>query len=111
MKRSTIVISLLVLVLLASNAWWAYSSIDAGVTRTYLNDSLTETQVALRQTLAILPVVAASPQDRTGIVEAARRSGDGGDTFEKDGYLWVGRLGLRFGSDGRLTKVVQNGAE
>jgi hypothetical protein len=30
-----------------------------------------------------------------------------GDHFEKDGFIWVGDLGLRFGEDGHLAEVAR----
>lgn len=105
MKRSTVILSLIIVLLLASNVWWAYGSIDCGISRTYQGASLDDATIALRQTLAILPVVASNPADRTVILEAAKRSADSPASFEKDGFIWVGRIGLKFATDGKLLEV------
>lgn len=57
---------------------------------------------ALSQALAIIEVTGASHDQ---IVAAANRARSSGEPFEKDGYLWVGRLGLRFTEDGKLEEV------
>jgi hypothetical protein len=62
MKNTKIVIMVLVLALVASNAWWAFHLLDSGVTQTYMGVSLENNKEALSQTLAILPVVAKREQ-------------------------------------------------
>ena len=108
MKRSTILLSSIIVLLLASNAWFAYWGANCGVTLSYYDQQHWEDEAALDQTLAMLPVVAASPQDREAVIQAASRSSGQSASFERDGYLWVGRLGLKFGADNRLVKVVNS---
>lgn len=105
MKRSTIVISLLAVALAASNAWWAYQFLDAGVSYTYQGASLEESQQALSQTLGIIEVTRSGDASRDQVVAAANKAWSSGEPFEKDGYLWVGRLGLRFSDNGQLVEV------
>ena len=51
------------------------------------------------------PAVAAQPgADRDAIISAARR-GSGEVVFEKEGFTWVGHLGLRFDAQGRLLEA------
>ena len=107
MKKSTLAISLLAVALVASNAWWAYKVLDAGVTLTYQKASLEEAQQALSQALAIIKVSGSSNVTRAQIVEAAQKAWPSGEPFEKDGYLWVGRLGLRFDKSGHLIDIFQ----
>ena len=108
MRLSTAVIAILFALLVASNAWWAYHAIDAGVTATYQQESFRSTQEALAQALAVLPVAASPTATKEQVILAARR-GPGGpasyDTFEKDGFTWVGQLGLRFDDAGRLVEA------
>jgi Co/Zn/Cd efflux system component len=101
-KRSTILMSVAIIILLMSNVWFAYASLDCGVSLSYRDVSLHDNATALRQALAILPTVAAAPTDRDAVIAAALRSADHPDTFEKDGYLYIGRLGLKFSADGKL---------
>jgi hypothetical protein len=105
MKKSTIAISILTVALVTSNAWWAYQLLDAGVSYTYRGASLEENQQALSQALAIIEVTRSGDASRDQIVAAANRAWSSGEPFEKDGYLWVGRLGLRFTDDGKLEEV------
>ncbi len=105
MKKSTVVISALVITLVASNAWWAYQLLDAGVSYTYQGASLEESQQALAQTLAIIEVMNSGDASRDRVVAAANKAWSAGEPFEKDGYFWVGRLGLRFNGNGELVEV------
>lgn len=107
MKKSTLVISLLAVALIGSNVWWAYKTVDDGITHTYQEASLEETQQALSQALAIIKVSGSPNVTRTKIIEAAQKAWSAGEPFEKDGYLWVGRLGLRFDKNGHLVEVIQ----
>ena len=62
-------------------------------------------RVALAQALAIMPVVVRPDATRTEILEAARRQAQHPDSFEKEGFVWIGRLGLKFDANGRLVEV------
>lgn len=106
MRKTTVTISLLAVALVATNAWWAYRLLDAGVSYTYQGVSLEENQQALSQALAIIKVLGSSNTSREQIVQAAQKAWPSTEPFEKDGYLWVGRLGLRFNETGHLVEAV-----
>lgn len=106
MRRTTIAITLLAIALVITNAWWAYRLLDAGVSYTYQGESLEENQQALSQALAIIKVLGANNASREQIVQAAQAAWPSTEPFEKDGYLWVGRLGLRFNQAGHLVEAV-----
>jgi len=106
MNKSKLFIILLVVALIASNIWSAYRTLDLGVTLTYQEASLKESQQALSQALAIIKVVGAKNGTRETIIGAAQNAWNAGEPFEKDGYLWVGRLGLRFNSNGHLIEAI-----
>lgn len=106
MRKSTVAITLLSVALIASNAWWAYQALDAGVSYTYQGISLEENQQGLSQTLAIINVAAAQGASRAEVVAAAQKAWPSSEPFEKEGYLWVGRLGLRFNEAGQLVEAV-----
>jgi hypothetical protein len=106
MRRTTIAISLLAVALVVTNAWWAYRLLDAGVSYTYQGASLEENQQALSQALGIIKVLATNNASREQIVLAAQAAWPSTEPFEKDGYLWVGRLGLRFNQAGHLVEAV-----
>lgn len=106
MRKTTIAISLLAVALVATNAWWAYRLLDAGVSYTYQGASLEENQQALSQALAVIKVLGTNNASREKIVQAAQAAWPSTEPFEKDGYLWVGRLGLRFNQAGHLVEAV-----
>ena len=107
MKKSVIIIILLIIFLVGSNAWWVYRLVDAGVSYTYQGVSLEENQQALAQSLEIIKALASSDGSREMIVAAAKKTWDSIEPFEKEGYLWVGRLGLRFNEADKLVEVVK----
>jgi hypothetical protein len=107
-KRTAIVLSATIALLMASNAWLAFGVVDCGISRTYRDVSVRDSAIALRQLLAIVPVTAASPQDKGAVLAAATKAADHPDSFEKEGYVWTGRIGLKFGPDNRVVEVVTN---
>lgn len=105
MKKQKIIIIVLVVALVASNAWWAFRLLDSGVTLTYMGVSLEDNKEALSQTIAILPVVAQKGATREKIITAALMKSNKNDIFEKDGFVWVGKIGLKFNEHGQLVEV------
>ena len=106
MRRSTAAIAGLSAALVVSNTWWAYRLLDAGVTQTYQSASLEESQQALAQSLAVINAMAVSNYSQQSVIDAAKAAWPGVEPFEKDGYLWIGRLGLRFNAAGRLVEAI-----
>lgn len=107
MSKSKLTIVGLGVVLVVSNVWWAYRLLDAGISHTYLGTSLEDNKEALNQTLVLLPVVAQAGTSREKIISAARPAGDSIAPFEKDGFVWVGRIGLKFSNDGKLIEATR----
>ena len=103
--KPRIAIALLVVALVLSNAFWLYQLYDAAVTLDYRNVALQEHREALVQALAILPVVASPEASRDDVIATATKAAQVSVPFEKDGFLWVGSLGLKFGLNGRLEAV------
>lgn len=106
MRRTTIAISLLTAALLMSNAWWAYRHVDIAVTRAYQSAAMEESQQALAQALAVIHASALPHPSKASVVQAAHAAWPAGEPFERDGYLWVGRLGLRFDEAGKVIEAV-----
>ncbi|MBB4843053.1 hypothetical protein HNP55_001572 [Paucibacter oligotrophus] len=106
MRRTTLAIALLSATLLASNAWWAYRALDAGISRSYQAISLEDNRQGFSQALAIINAMAAHGASRAELVAAAQKAWPSSEPFEKEGYLWVGRLGLRFNDAGQLVEAV-----
>src|SRR5688500_8731907 len=104
-RRSTVAIILLAVALVASNMWWAYAAVDSAVTSTYSEQALQEHREALAELIAVVPAVCDPSATRESILAAARSSAKDSQEFEKEGFVWVGRLGYRFGEDGRLREV------
>lgn len=107
MKKTTAAICVLAVALVVTNVWWAYQLLDSGVTLTYQQDSLRMNERALSQALAVIKV-ASGPDPRRGDIIAAvsAAADDTSAPFEKEGYMWVGDLGLRFSEGGRLLEAV-----
>lgn len=106
MRQSTVAITLMAVVLVLSNGWWAYRTLDAGISHTYQSASLQESQQALTQALAVIKANAAANASRAEVIAAAQAAWPAVEPFEKDGYFWVGRLGLRFNEAGRLVEAI-----
>lgn len=105
MNGTKLIILLLAAALVASNVWWACNALDHGISLTYMGDALDDNKQALAQTLALLPVVARPGVSRAEIEAAARLPGQPDDSFEKDGFLWTGRIGLKFNQQGQLVEA------
>lgn len=105
MVKSRIAIAVLAVALLVSNVWWAFRLIDAGITHTYTGVTLDDQKEALTQALTLLPVVARPGVTRDEVVAAARLPGDTVDAFEKEGFVWIGKIGLRFDARGQLVEA------
>jgi hypothetical protein len=108
LKKTTLIISLLLATLIVSNAWWAYTVLDSGITYTYLRDSYEQNQQALLQSLAITNVLTTEEATRGQVIEAALEICPSSEPFEKEGYYWLGSLGLLFDESDRLVEVVPN---
>lgn len=106
MRPSTLAIGLLSAALVASNAWWVYHAVDTAVTQAYRSAELAERRQALDQALAVIKAASKPQRTRADIVQAAHAAWPDVEPFEKDGYLWVGRLGLRFDDAGQQVEAV-----
>lgn len=104
MKRSTIMVAILTFSLVGSDAWWAYKLVDAGVTATYREVSFDDHRRALVVALAVLPVAAQADATPAQVIATAQAA-SGDEPFEKNGLIWVDRLGFKFDTDGRLVEV------
>lgn len=105
MTKAGITATVLLVLLVATNVGWAFMLLDAGVSYTYLQVSFEDNRQALAQVLAVLPLVARENASREEIIAAALRAGGGGEPFEKEGFVWVGSIGLRFNAEGELQEV------
>ena len=106
MKVCYLICIVLSVLLLSSNVWWVYRSIDGASVAKYREQMLYESVEALEQTIALLPGVAGQTS-REDIVEAAETVAET-EAFEKDGRVWVGWLGFKFEEGGKLESVIPN---
>lgn len=105
MSKTTVAIVILVVALMGSNTWWAFRMLDAGVSYTYQGVALDDNQQALKQVLAVIKASNSANATREMIIAAAQAAVPS-DPFEKDGFVWVGKVGLRFDEGGRLMEAV-----
>jgi hypothetical protein len=105
LKRSSIAIAVLGAALVASNIAWALNAFDVGISRSYDRASYDVESDALARALAVIPVLAKERSSKEEIIGAARRKGDSAEVFEKDGVTWIGNLGLRFETSGKVVKA------
>ena len=102
MAKSNWIIGALIALLITTNGWWAYNALDTGVTYSYSQVSLENNKEALAQSLAVIEAAAQTDATKRSIIQAARTAGSNTEPFEKDGYVWVGSIGLKFDTTGHL---------
>ncbi len=104
-RAAIITICLLLALLLGSNLWWFYQFIDIGVTEKYhlilLDDRLRAMQAAHK----VIPSLAADLQQEEVIRRVESALEDPLGTFEKEGWVVVGAISLRFDEAGHLSEV------
>ena len=105
MKRSQVTIGVLAAALVISNGYWAYSSLDRGVTFTYQQVTLESYRDTARAAVAIFPHAVSAGATRESILAEAMRIGSDSEPFEKEGCVWVSPLGYRFSDDGALLEI------
>ena len=105
MRQPRTLIFVLIAALLGSNAWWAYRAVDAGITRSYASITEAETRQALAQTTALVRAMATGSYSRQALIEAARGPMPKSEPFEKDGFVWIGQIGLKFDAAGTLLNL------
>jgi hypothetical protein len=103
MRKHFVAYTLLCILLLGTNAWWAYVTIDTAVTSSYRDAELHEARMAVRQSLELIPRIACASLSKDEFVKSAAISDDPSGTFEKDGHVWIGVLGFSFDGTGRVT--------
>lgn len=105
MPSFKIISLLLALLLVTSNAWWAYQAFDQGVSLAHAKVSLEGNARALDETFALMPMILAGDTSQNTLLGHLESKAGVEDTFEKDGFFWTGRIGLKFDEDRRLTEI------
>lgn len=99
-NKLTVILGVL---LITSNAYWIYAGIDDAVTRSYMTQQLHEYDAALKQVQTMLPI-AFEATDKDSFVANVQEVLDD-ESFEKDGCIWIGMLGLQFDGSSSLAHV------
>ena len=94
---------------LAVNAWLSFHLLDAGVTQTYMGDSIQQNRMALLQCIAVTNEFLVSGARREALVAKAKAVSGVDSTFSNDGHFWIGPFGMDFDEDGRLISVAEWG--
>lgn len=107
MNKSLVAITVLILALVGTNAFWVYAVVDCGVSGTYLQDSYQNAKSAAFQAMAVIPIASDPSASREAVIAAAvnASSWPTEEPFEKDGFVWVGSIGLKFDPSGRVIEV------
>ena len=98
-----ITIAILIVLLLASNAFWLYQAVDTGVTVSYRGQQTYELEETRKQLMATLPDIAIHAT-KDEIIAAASKHTDQ-KVFEKEGCTWVGWIGFKFDESHKLKAV------
>ena len=98
-----ITIAILIVLLLASNAFWLYQAVGTGVTLSYRDQQTYELEETRKQLMATLPDIAIHAT-KDGIIAAASKHTDQ-EVFEKEGCIWVGWIGFKFDESNKLKSV------
>jgi len=100
MKWLSIILTFL---LIGTNVYWLNQSIDTAVTEKYSEQQVYELQNALREAILLIPKINADMEKNVIVAEAEQISAS--KSFEKDGCVWVGFLGLKFNDKDQLVHV------
>ena len=93
----------LVVLLVVSNAFWLYNSIDTAITLSYRDQQVHELDASLTQAQQLLPVAFGSPGKESFVAAAMQILEQ--DSFDKDGCIWIGGLGFKFNENETLEHV------
>jgi hypothetical protein len=105
-KTSSGVIVGLAVALVVSNALWAYHLMPLLTALNYGEREWEQRRLGIAQSLEMIKAFARSESSREQLIAAARRGWPEVSPQERNGYVWVGRLGLQFNDSGQLNDVV-----
>ena len=100
MKKTAIILGIL---LILTNGLWLYKIFDQFVTQSFRDHQVYELEETRKQLMQMMPVLVENlPKEK--IIEIASQYSNT-EKFEKNGCIWVGWIGLKFGKDGNLESV------
>lgn len=94
---------------IAANVWLAFLVVDAGVTQTYMEDSIQGNRTALLQCIAVTNELLDSGARREVLIAKAKAISGVDSMFSNDGHFWIGSFGMNFDEDGKLISVAEWG--
>ncbi|MCC5451904.1 hypothetical protein LMJ53_09235 [Rheinheimera sp. UJ51] len=97
------IITILIILLLTTNAFWLYSAVDNGVTVAYRDQQIHELDETRKQLMASLPEIA-NQLHKEEIIEITKKYTKL-KAYDKNGCSWVGWLGLKFNENNKLQSV------
>jgi len=104
MKLWATITIILAVALILTNGWWFFGTMNSVVTDKYQGQMLYERAEMLKDFIAVSPELAAgkSKEEIVSLAEAAL----GEESYEKEGAVWVGWLGLVFNENDELVEVI-----
>lgn len=110
-SRSTVIITSLLLLLVGSNLYWIYAGLDQAVTEKYNEQMLYERLEALAASQKVILNIGADHSREELVSRVSLALSPQSDAFEKDGWVVIGWVQLRFDETGRLVEVGPNLAQ
>lgn len=101
--RIRIIIVILSLLLVVSNIFWLYRTVDSAVTRSYMEQELYELNGANAQAIGMLKEALAGKTQEN--VQAMAVKFTDLKPYEKDGCLWLGWYGFKFSDSGLFVDI------
>ncbi|WP_281557731.1 hypothetical protein [Thalassomonas sp. RHCl1] len=97
------IITLLITLLVGSNALWLYGAIEQGVTNSYRDQQMRELDETRKQLMAVLPEIAGNLNKQEVVAIVSKHTDL--ESYEKEGCTWAGWVGLKFNETGALQAV------
>ena len=100
MKITSIILGLL---LLLSNGWWFYKSLDTGNVLSYRDEQIHELDETRKQLMNMLPAISGKLSKQEIIKIASSQSNE--EPFEEGGCTWIEWIGFKFNDNEKLQSV------
>ncbi len=105
MNRSIFTILLLFAWLAASNVFWVIKLNNGVAEHVLMRSSLDAARKVALQSFAVISEAASENATRQSVIDAAVRVRPGTDPYVKEGFVWIGDIGLRFDEGDKLIEA------